>query len=86
MESKRQANHAAQTAEQQQLSLQCRHDQLTTKSAEEREARLQQMSALQRERLATESTEERKARLQWRRDQLTTERERGWATPGYRVI
>ena len=45
-------------------------DRLATKSVEEREARLQQMSTYQRERLATESAEEREARLQLMRDRL----------------
>ena len=38
-------------------------ERLATESAEERAARLQQVSANQRERLATESAEERVARL-----------------------
>ena len=39
------------------------HERLATESAEERAARLQQVSANQRERLAIESAEEREARL-----------------------
>ena len=54
------ARCAAQTVEQQQLSLQRR---LLTESAQQREARLQELSVHQREGLATESTEEREARL-----------------------
>ena len=59
------------------LCLQCRRDRFTAESAEEREARLEQIRARRRERLATESTEERDARLQRRRDQLTTESAEG---------
>ena len=52
-------------------------ERLATESAEERAARLQQVSANQRERLATESAEERAARLQQvranQRERLATE-------------
>ena len=46
---------------QRQLSLQQRYDRLIADSAEQREARLQEVSARQRERLATESEEERES-------------------------
>ena len=39
------------------------HERLATESAEEREARLHQLSMCQHERLATESSKERGARL-----------------------
>ena len=41
------------------------HDRLTAETGEEREARLQQMSAQQRDRLASETAEERDNRLQY---------------------
>ena len=50
-------------------------DRLASETEEEREARLQQMSANQRHRLATKTEEERAARLQRMRDRLASETE-----------
>ena len=53
------ARRAAQNVEQRHLSLQQRCDRLVAESAEQREARLQDMSMRQLERLAKESAEVR---------------------------
>ena len=53
------ARCAAQNVEQRHLSLQQRCDRLIAESAEQREARLQDMSTRQLERLAKESAEVR---------------------------
>ena len=56
--------HAAQTSERRGADLQQRSERLADETAEEREARLRQMTASNHARLATETAEEREARLQ----------------------
>ena len=56
--------HAAQTAERRGADLQQRSERLADETAEEREARLRQMTASNHARLAAETAEEREARLQ----------------------
>ena len=56
--------HAAQTAQRRGADLQQRSERLADETAEEREARLRQMTASNHARLAAETAEEREARLQ----------------------